>query len=140
MVKKDRSYFEEGLASLYYLLICADRTIDTRELDMGKTMIEMEQLDILKFYSKIDRFSTEPDSLIYNTCIQSLKSCSEEEKIRSLAWMKLIANSDGKLDSKEFSLIQDICINEFNLSLNQVLKKEEHLRSELKSLIAEDKI
>ncbi len=140
MIKENKSHFTEGLSSLYYLLICADRTIDTRELDMGKTMIEMEELDINHFYSKIDRYSTEPDKYVYNTCIHSLNHCSEEEKIRSLAWMKLIANADGNLDGKEFSLIQDICINEFNLSLNQVLKKEEALRDELRTMIQEDKI
>ncbi len=140
MVKEDKSHFAEGLASLYYLLICADRVIDTRELDMGRTMIETEGLDINEFYSKIDRYSTEPDAHIYNTCIQSLNNCSEDEKVRSLAWMKLIANSDGNLDGKEFSLIQDICINEFHLGLNQILKTEEMLRAQLKVLITENRI
>lgn len=140
MVTSDNNYYAQGLTSLYYLLICADKTIDMRELEMGKTMIEMENLDVNAFYSKIDFFSSEPDKIIYNTCIQSLRNCSETERVRSLAWMKLIANSDGDLDDKEFDLIQHICINEFKLNLNQVLKNEESLRAELKSLITEDKL
>jgi len=133
MTTTDNNYYAEGLTSLYFLLICADRTIDTRELDMGRKMIDIEKIDVDYFYSNIDRYSSEPDKHIYNTCIQSLKNCTETERIRSLAWMKLIANSDGDLDNKEFELIQDICINEFKLSLDQVLKGEKEIRAELKS-------
>ncbi len=133
MTTTDNNYYAEGLTSLYYLLICADRTIDTRELDMGRKMIDIENIDVNYFYSNIDRYSSESDKYIYNTCIQSLKNCTETERIRSLAWMKLIANSDGDLDNKEFELIQDICINEFKLTLDQILKGEKEIRTELKS-------
>lgn len=133
MTTTDNNYYAEGLTSLYYLLICADKTIDTRELDMGRKMIDIEKIDVNYFYSNIDRYSTEPDKHIFNTCMHSLKNCTESERIRSLAWMKHIANSDGNLDNKEFELIQDICINEFKLSLDQILEGEKEIRAELKS-------
>ena len=121
--------FHEALTSLYYLMICADKYIDTMELEMGRIMRAIEKIDNKQFFERIDDYSNQDNRIVYDLCIHTLEQCDREEQVRCLAWMKLIAFSDGSMASREWDLYQNICLNELNLELNEVLEEQKKIKA-----------
>jgi uncharacterized tellurite resistance protein B-like protein len=126
-VNTDTAY-KEALTSLYFLMICADKIIDTQELEMGRIMRNVESIDQKEFYSRIDEYSNHDNRVTYNKCLSVLQQCNEEEKIRCMAWMKVIAFSDGTMASREWDLYQHICNNELGLNLNEILEVQKKIK------------
>ena len=123
--------FEEALTSLYFLMICADRYIDTRELEMGRIMRSLEKIDGKQFFNRIDEYSNQDNRIIYDRCIDALERCERPDQIKCLAWMKMIAFSDGSMASREWDLYQNICLNELHLDLNEVLEAQKKIRTRI---------
>lgn len=119
--------YVEGLISLYHLLINADGYIDEKELKMGELMKKHENIDDALFNSFLDRISTLPKNNIVLECVNSLKKCEYEWKVKCIAWMSLIANSDGFMAPQEWSLIYSIYNKELNLNLNDILEMQRQL-------------
>jgi hypothetical protein len=69
---------------------------------------------------------------IMERTIVGLKRLQREEQINILAWVSLIANSDGFMDVSEWSLIYRIYHDELKLELKDVISRQ----SELYRLIA----
>ncbi len=61
--------FHEALTSLYYLMICADKYIDARELEMGRIMRAIEKIDSTQFFDRIDDYSNQDNRMVYDLCI-----------------------------------------------------------------------
>ena len=57
----------------------------------------------------------------------SLKKCNHESKVRSIAWMSLIANSDGFMDPQEWKLIYYIYNTELKLKLSEIMEMQKQL-------------
>jgi hypothetical protein len=123
--------YKEALTSMYFLMICADKVIDTQELEMGRIMRAVESIDEQKFYSRIDDYSNHDNRVTYNKCLYVLHQCSDEEKIRCMAWMKMIAFSDGTMASREWDLYQHLCNNELGLNLNDILETQKEIKKNL---------
>ena len=119
----------EALTSLYFLMICADKYIDTRELEMGRIMRSLENIDEKQFFGRIDEYSNQDNRVVYNRCIDALERCDRQDQVRCLAWMKVIAFSDGSMATREWELYQNICLNEINLDLNEVLEEQKKIRT-----------
>jgi uncharacterized tellurite resistance protein B-like protein len=115
------------ISGLYYLLIGADGQVNEKELLLGKKMVAAEGLEEPKFISAIEQFKSTDKTLLYNNCVASLKKLDKESQIRCVAWLCVIANSDGFMDKQEWVLIYKIYHNELHLSLDDVMKTQREL-------------
>ncbi len=118
-------------AGAYYLLICADGDVKEKELLLGKKMIAIEGFNERKFENAIDAFKTQDKKQIYEACISGLKKLDRQKQIRCLAWLSLIANSDGFMDREEWALIYRIYNAELCLSLKEILATQKEISKAL---------
>lgn len=117
----------EGLIALYYLLIQADGKISDKELEMGEIMCRHEKIDSETFQIQIKNNDKVATDELYAKCVQSLKLCDEDFKLKTIAWMSLIANSDGFMSPDEWKLIYKIYCKELNLRLDDILAYQKSL-------------
>ena len=123
--------YRETITGLYYLLICADGTVNEKELQLGKKMIAAEGFDEQKFEASLNVFKTKSKESIYNDCIVGLRKLDVKKRIRSISWLCVIANSDGFMDKEEWMLIYKIYDNELSLPLDEILKTQKELNKML---------
>lgn len=119
--------YNTTLAGLYYLLICADGKVNEKELLLGKKMIKAEGFDEAKFETTLDGFKSLSNEVLYKNCLNGLRKLDEQEKIRSISWMCVIANSDGFMDKEEWVLIYKLYNTELKLSLDDIMKAQREL-------------
>src|SRR6478735_1305502 len=119
------------IAGAYYLLICADGQVSEKELLLGRKMISLEGIDAKKFEAAIDVFKTKSKTQIYNECVSGLKKLERKKQVRCLAWLSLIANSDGFMDREEWALIYKIYSIELGISLKEILKTQKEISDTL---------
>ena len=119
--------YRETITGLYYLLICADGTVNEKELLLGKKMIAAEGFDAQKFESTLDSFKLKDKALLYKECLNGLKKLDKQKQIRSISWLCVIANSDGFMDKEEWMLIYKIYDTELGLLLDDILKTQKEL-------------
>lgn len=119
--------YRETITGLYYLLICADGTVNEKEMDLGKKMIAAEGFDEQRFESAIHSFKTKDKNLLYSECAVGLKKLDKLKQIRSISWMCVIANADGFMDKEEWMLIYKLYNSELSLSLDDIMKTQKEL-------------
>lgn len=119
--------FKTTLTSLYYMLICADGKVDERELALGRKMMEAEGIDLATFDSQLEALKAKDISNLYNDCLAGLKKLDSKQQIRAIAWLCVIANSDGFMDKAEWILIYKIYHTELKLSLDEIMKTQKDL-------------
>jgi len=119
--------FTATITGLYYLVICADGEISEKELVLGKKMIKAEGFDDSKFQSTLESFKIKDSTSLYNECLIGLKKLDKQKQIRCIAWMCVIANSDGFMDKEEWVLIYKIYSTELNLNLDDIMKTQREL-------------
>jgi len=118
-------------AAAYYLLIYADGQVSEKELLLGRKMISLEGIDAKKFEEAIDAFKIKSKTEIYSECIFGLKQMDRKKQIRCLAWLSLIANSDGFMDREEWALIYKIYSIELGISLKEILTTQKKISDTL---------
>jgi uncharacterized tellurite resistance protein B-like protein len=119
--------YRETITGLYYLVICADGSVDDKELLLGKKMIAAEGFDEQKFESAILGFKTKDKTQLYRECLGGLQKMDKQKQIRVISWMCVIANSDGFMDKEEWMLIYKLYNNELGLSLDDIMKTQKDL-------------
>ena len=119
--------YRETISGLYYLLICADGTVNEKELLLGKKMIAAEGFDENKFEAALAIFKTKDKATLYKECLLGLKKLDKQKQIRSISWLCVIANSDGFMDKEEWMLIYKIYDTELGLLLDDILKTQKEL-------------
>ena len=119
--------YRETITGLYYLLICADGTVNEKELLLGKKMIAAEGFDETKFEAAVNSFKTKDKALLYKECLMGLRKLDKQRQIRSISWLCVIANSDGFMDKEEWMLIYKIYDTELGLLLDDILKTQKEL-------------
>ncbi len=119
--------YRETITGLYYLLICADGTVNEKELTLGKKMIAAEGFDAQKFETAMDGFKTKDKATLYNECLFGLKKLDKQKQIRTISWLCVIANSDGFMDKDEWGLIYKIYNTELSLQLDEIMKTQKEL-------------
>lgn len=115
------------ITTLYYLLIYADGKVNDRELALGRKMIEAEGFDVVKFDEQLESLKTKNINTLYTECLVALKKMDAKQQIRCIAWLCVIANSDGFMDKEEWILIYKIYHTELKLSLDEVMKTQKEL-------------
>jgi len=122
-----KTHYYAGLVSLYHLLINADGHVDDKELKMGQLMKKHENMDDWEFNYHLRKVAEKKKEELISECVLSLKKCDYELKIRCIAWMSLIANSDGFMAPEEWKLIYKIYNTELNLNLADILAMQKKL-------------
>jgi uncharacterized tellurite resistance protein B-like protein len=120
--------YKSTLINLYYLLILADGNVNERELALGKKMIVAEKIDEALFDAQLKQLQEITDHTgTLKQVITELKKLDLKSQIRCIAWMCVIANSDGFMAKDEWILIYKIYHTELKLSLDEIMKTQKEL-------------
>jgi|SRR6478609_1199601 len=119
--------FKSILTNLYFLLIYADGKVNDREVSLGKKMMVAEGFEDKGFEASLEALKTKDKSVLFNECVKALKKLEVKAQIRCIAWLCVIANSDGFMDKEEWVLIYKIYHTELKLSLDDVMKTQRDL-------------
>ena len=126
----EKTNFFSGLVALYHLLINADGHVNEKELRMGRVMKKHEKINDWEFNYHLRKVAGLTNNQIINICIESLKKCDYNDQVKAIAWMSLIANSDGFMAPEEWKLIYRIYNNELHLKLSDILETQKVLPKE----------
>ncbi len=124
---QNRTNYFGGLVSLYHLLINADGHVDEKELRMGQLMKKHENIDDWEFNYFLNKIASMEKEQVVRECIESLRKCDIELRIKCIAWMSMIANSDGFMAPEEWKLIYYIYNTELKLNLADILDVQKKL-------------
>ncbi len=119
--------YKSIMTSLYYLLTQADGKVNEKEIMLGKKMMQAEGFDEKGFEATLESLKAKDKSTLLNECLNGLKKLDSKQQIRAIAWMCVIANSDGFMDKEEWILIYKIYHTELKLSLDEILKVQKDL-------------
>lgn len=117
-------HFKESAILLCYLIASSDginNHFESRMYDFFKSIEDITEQQSDTILAKLKTMS---DQMVYEKGIEALNMCSREEQVKCLAWMNKIANSDGRLDDKEWSIIYQVYKKELNLTLEEILAFE----------------
>ncbi len=119
--------YKATLTGLYHLLVLADDNVNEKELSFGKEMLKIEGIDEASFKTQMEGLKTKDGAKILAECITGLKKLDKKKQIRCLAWLSVIANSDGFMDKEEWELIYKIYHTELGLPLDEIMKMQKEL-------------
>ncbi|GEM_PF-859192 len=117
----------EGLINLYHLMIHADGKISDREIHMGEIMCKYENIDKELFERELELANQMSFDDVYKKCLNALKACDHEFNVKCIAWMSLIANSDGFMSTEEWGIIYKLYAYELHLDLKEILDYQKSL-------------
>ncbi len=123
----NRANYFNSITNLYYLLIQADGRVDDKEIKMGEFMIEQEKFDVSEFYRNLELLKDQDKEELTKGCIITLNKCDYNHQVRCIAWMSMIANSDGFMAPEEWKLIYRIYYKELALKLSDILDVQRQL-------------
>jgi uncharacterized tellurite resistance protein B-like protein len=121
--------YKEVLTKLYFILVCADGNVNEKEVSYGRKMVEAEGIDESFFLSQIKLLEASAQQAKLPEAIANLKTLKREEQIRAIAWLCIIANSDGFMDKTEWQMIYRIYHKELHLPLEEIMKVQKTLNS-----------
>lgn len=119
--------YKSTLSALFYLLTGADGRVNEREIGLGRKLIAAENIPEAKFDEQINTLKTNSASTIYSECLKGLKKLDPTLQVKCIAWLCVIANSDGFMDKAEWELIYKLYHTELRLSLDEVMKVQKEL-------------
>lgn len=125
-------YFK-AITHLYYLIVQADHVIDPREEKLGQQMQQVEGIDMDAFSAAVETLRALHEDQIYKKSLELLRQCTEEQQIRIIAWVSLIANADGFMAPEEFQLIHKIYHRELQIDLQAILLQQKKIRADLEA-------
>jgi len=119
--------FKAIIIRLYYMLIYTDGKVNQGEISLGKKMIEAEGISDAEFSAQIEVLKKKDGSVVYKECLADLKRLKIDLQIRSIAWMCVLANSDGFMDKAEWQFIYKIYHKELRLPLDDIMEVQKEL-------------
>jgi uncharacterized tellurite resistance protein B-like protein len=128
--------FSSIVVRLYHILIQSDGNVNDAEVALGKRMIEAERITEFEFNYMLNSFKQKDIATITRECIADLKRSRREQQIRAIAWMCVLANSDGFMDKAEWQFIYKIYHKELNLPLDEIMEVQKELARKVQGLIA----
>ncbi len=127
LIYRSAMNFKSIMTSLYYLLIYADGKVNDREISLGKKMMTAEGFEERGFETTLESLKAKDKSTLLTECIIGLRKLESKAQIRCIAWLCVIANSDGFMDKEEWVLIYKIYHTELKLSLDEIMKTQKEL-------------
>lgn len=119
--------YQHILTTLYYLLIHADDTANSKEISACDQMIMAERFSKDEFYHALDQLKAKNQSTLLSACMTDMKKLQKKEQIRIIAWLCVLANADGFMERSEWQLIYQVYHKELNLPLNEIFEVQKDL-------------
>ena len=114
--------FKSIVTRLYFMLIYSDGKVNEGEIAYGKKMIQAEGISETEFNFQMNNLKTREIGAIFKETLADLKRLKPEHQIRCIAWLCVLANSDGFMDKAEWQFIYKIYHKELQLPLDQVME------------------
>jgi uncharacterized tellurite resistance protein B-like protein len=119
--------FKSVIIRLYYMLIYSDGKVNQGEVSLGQKMIQAEGIVESEFNAQLEVLKKKDGVAIYKECLADLKRLKPDLQIRSIAWMCVLANSDGFMDKAEWQFIYKIYHKELQLPLDAIMEVQKEL-------------
>jgi uncharacterized tellurite resistance protein B-like protein len=119
--------FKAIIIRLYYMLIYSDGKVNQGEISLGRKMIQSEGISESEFDAQLNALKKMDGAIIYKECLADLKRLKPDLQIRSIAWMCVLANSDGFMDKAEWQFIYKIYHKELHLPLDDIMEVQKEL-------------
>lgn len=119
--------FKTIITQLYFMLIYSDGKVNDGEISLGKKMIQAEGIGESEFNNQLESLKAKELPKIYKECVADLKRLRREQQIRCIAWMCVLANSDGFMDRAEWQVIYKIYHKELHLPLDAIMEVQKEL-------------
>ena len=119
--------FNSIVVRLYHILIQSDGKVNEAEVALGKRMIEAERITEFEFNYMLNGLKQKDMPTIAKECIADLKRSKREHQVRAVAWMCVLANSDGFMDKAEWQFIYKVYHKELMLPLDEVMEVQKEL-------------
>lgn len=111
-----------GVLYLMRLLINADGVIDTSEYDAIKRVKDFEKIPEETLISFEKDALTKRERELYQTGIDCINQCSDEEKLNAFVHLYKLSEADGKVHVKEVRLLL-YSIKMAKIEFNEVVAK-----------------
>lgn len=115
-------------------MLLADNVADMKELALGKKIIKFEKLDYATVMNQVDDLSRVSKEEVFDQSVGLLKALNKKQRLKCLAYMRLIAISDGSYDEREKELLDKISAGAINISVNELNLVEKQLRSHINEI------
>lgn len=119
--------FKSIIIRLYYMLIYSDGKVNDGEVSLGKRMIQAEGISESEFVFQLDSLNGRDVAIIYKETLAELKRLKTDRQIRCIAWLCVLANSDGFMDRAEWQFIYKIYHKELQLPLDVIMEVQKDL-------------
>jgi uncharacterized tellurite resistance protein B-like protein len=119
--------YKATITRLYFMLIYSDGKVNQGEISLGKKMIQAEGIVESEFNSQLESLKGRELSTIYKECLADLKRLKPQQQIRCIAWLCVLANSDGFMDRAEWQFIYKIYHKELHLPLDEIMEVQKEL-------------
>ena len=123
--------FKSIITRLYFLLIYSDGKVNQGEISLGKKMIQSEGISEVDFSLQMEALKTKDTAAIYKECLADLKRLKQDQQIRCIAWLCVLANSDGFMDRAEWQFIYKIYHKELHLQLDIIMEAQKELNKKI---------
>jgi len=123
--------FKSIITRLYFLLIYSDGKVNQGEISLGKKMIQAEGISEVDFSLQMEALKTKDTAAIYKECLADLKRLKQDQQIRCIAWLCVLANSDGFMDRAEWQFIYKIYHKELHLQLDIIMDTQKELNKKI---------
>ena len=115
------------VSKLFYLTTTADGNMNAKEIAIGKKLIEDQGIQEEKFQDDLKLLENMDHEEVYRAYLEDLKNLDKNMQIYYIAWMTLIANSDGFMERNEWQLIFKIYHKELKLDLKDIMYTQRDL-------------
>ncbi len=119
--------FNSIVVRLYYILVQSDGKVNDAEVALGKRMIETERIAEFEFNYMLNALQQKDMVTIMSESVADLKRMTREQQIRAIAWMCVLANSDGFMDKSEWQFIYKVYHKELHLPLEPIMEVQKEL-------------
>ena len=119
--------FKTLIVRLYFILIHSDGKVNEGEISLGKKMMLAEGITEAEFTKQLESLKGKETSVIYKECLTDIKRLRHEQQIRCIAWLCVLANSDGFMDRAEWQFIYKVYHKELNLPLDEIMEVQKEL-------------
>lgn len=119
------------IARLYFLLVYADGNVNEKESAIAKQMAQVEGLNEQEFEVQLKMLKSKDKELVFTESMMGMKQLNYKQQVRMIAWMCVIANSDGFMDRGEWQLIYKIYHKELNLPLHDIFAVQKELNKKI---------
>ena len=133
-MSNEKSSFNQAFTYLYFLMLSADKIADLKELKLGNKIIQLEKLDKEEVMKNLDKLSAMPREKVFESAMLYVKSAPRNIQLKCLGYIKLMAQADGFVDEKERELLNEISLNELNISLSEVADMGKKLKQKVESI------